>query len=110
VYGIVNGEPGWVYEAEIEFFEDQLEELQQELLQAETEDSLEQLDYEMGQYEQTKFAGKLRKKVPVLLMWLPAVIGLSYGAKEYALNIVAVLMLILIVRDAWSKIRVFKRN
>jgi len=110
VYGMVNGQPGWVYEAEIEFFEDQMEDLQQELLHAEVDDALDQLDYEMGEYEQTKIVDKLRRQIPVVLMWIPAVIGLVYGAREYALNVVAVLVLLLIARDAWSKIGVLKRN
>lgn len=110
IYGIVNGEPGWVYEQEIELYETLVESIESELPIAEAEDALVILDIEMGEYEQTKFENKVKKMMPVLFMWIPCVAALLYGAGMYAVNVLVIVCLILIARNAGVKIGIFKRH
>jgi hypothetical protein len=110
VFGIVNGEPGWIYDAEVEFFEDQLEELQQELVEAEADDSLDQLYQEMHKYEQTKFNKRVLVRLAEAFLWAPVLIVLWHYAGYYTANIGAITICLLIVRYVWNEIRVFKRD
>lgn len=108
VYGIVNGEPGWVYESAIEEYECRIEELEQQLQEVESNEMLDVLDWEMHRYEQTKFIKRALGRLVEAFLWLPSVIVLGIYGGYFMLNIVALGILILIVRYAWNEIRVSK--